>query len=103
VHHGCYQMESNQLADSDSAGGARALARIVTTPPSGGDAVVFAAGASGARLVLYAGLPIGEPLVHHGPFVAGSLPEIAEQYRRFRTGQFPSMKKLVQTQQRSHA
>jgi len=48
-----------------------------------------------ARVVLYAGLPIGEPLVQHGPFVAGSPAEITAQYRRFRMGEFPGMHQLA--------
>jgi redox-sensitive bicupin YhaK (pirin superfamily) len=63
--------------------------------PSDPGALVVSAGERGARLVLYAGLPIGEPLVHQGPFVAGSRAELAEQYRRFRTGQFRSMHELA--------
>ncbi len=45
--------------------------------------------------MLYAGLPIGEPLVQHGPFVAGSPAEITAQYRRFRMGEFPGMHQLA--------
>jgi redox-sensitive bicupin YhaK (pirin superfamily) len=57
------------------------------------------AGERGARLVLYAGEPISEPLVHHGPFVAGSRAEVAELYQRFRTGQFSSMSQLARQHQ----
>jgi redox-sensitive bicupin YhaK (pirin superfamily) len=64
--------------------------------PCDRSALVAAAGESGARLVLYAGLPIREPLVQRGPFVAGSEPEIADQYRRFRRGEFPGMHQLAQ-------
>jgi quercetin 2,3-dioxygenase len=73
--------------------------------PSGEDALVVSAGARGARFVLYAGLPIREPLIHQGPFVAGSRAEIAALYQRFRGGQFQSMHQLAhaQRQQRSHA
>jgi redox-sensitive bicupin YhaK (pirin superfamily) len=58
----------------------------------------ISAGAQGARLVLYAGQPIGEPLVQQGPFVAGSQAEIVEQHRRFRSGQFTSMSALARQQ-----
>jgi redox-sensitive bicupin YhaK (pirin superfamily) len=68
--------------------------------PSERSALVASAGERGARLVLYAGLPIREPLVHQGPFVAGSRAEIAEQYRRFRTGQFPGMHQLARARAR---
>jgi redox-sensitive bicupin YhaK (pirin superfamily) len=64
--------------------------------PSDRGALVVSGGERGARLVLYAGLPIGEPLVQQGPFVAGSRTEIADQYRRFRAGQFESMHDLAQ-------
>jgi redox-sensitive bicupin YhaK (pirin superfamily) len=55
--------------------------------------------------VLYAGQPLGEPLVHQGPFVAGSRAEIAMQYRRYLNGQFQSMHQLAlaQSQERSSA
>jgi redox-sensitive bicupin YhaK (pirin superfamily) len=56
------------------------------------------AGAGGARLVLYAGEPIGEPLVQRGPFVAGSPAEIIELHRRFRAGQFTPMSHLARAQ-----
>ena len=48
----------------------------------------ISASPGGAHLVLYAGEPIGEPLVQHGPFVAGSSAEIAEFHRQFRAGRF---------------
>ena len=56
------------------------------------------AGASGAHLVLYAGEPIGEPLMQHGPFVAGSPAEIAEFHRQFRAGRFAAMSQVARTQ-----
>ena len=56
------------------------------------------AGASGAHLVLYAGEPIGEPLVQHGPFVAGSPAEIAEFHRQFRAGRFTPMSQVARAQ-----
>jgi redox-sensitive bicupin YhaK (pirin superfamily) len=62
---------------------------------AGGSDVVFAAAPRGARLVLYAGEPIGEPLIQHGPFVAGSRDELVELHRRFRAGQFASMSELA--------
>ena len=52
------------------------------------------AGEAGARVVLYAGEPQREPLVHHGPFVAGSREEIVELFRRFRAGEFVPMSTL---------
>jgi redox-sensitive bicupin YhaK (pirin superfamily) len=47
-----------------------------------------------ARVVLYAGQPQGEPLVHHGPFVAGSRPEIVRLYGEFRSGRFEPLSQV---------
>lgn len=66
--------------------------------PSNRGALIVSAAERGARLVLYAGLPIREPLVHHGPFVAGSRVEISRQYRRYLDGDFQSMSQLAQAQ-----
>jgi redox-sensitive bicupin YhaK (pirin superfamily) len=61
-------------------------------------ALTISAGAAGARLVLYAGEPIGEPLVQRGPFVAGSSAEIAELHRQFRAGRFTPMSQVARAQ-----
>lgn len=53
------------------------------------------AGTEGARTVLYAGTPIDEPLTHRGPFVAGSLDELAESYRGFRAGTFERLSAIT--------
>jgi redox-sensitive bicupin YhaK (pirin superfamily) len=56
------------------------------------------AGSQAARLVLYAGEPIGEPLVQQGPFVAGSRQEIVQFHRSYQAGQFASMSQLARAQ-----
>jgi redox-sensitive bicupin YhaK (pirin superfamily) len=66
--------------------------------PSPFSEVAISADERGARLLLYAGEPIGEPLIHHGPFVAGSPTEINAYYRRFRAGEFASMSQLARAQ-----
>jgi redox-sensitive bicupin YhaK (pirin superfamily) len=63
--------------------------------PAAGTDLAIAAPEGPARLVLYAGLPIGEPLLQHGPFVAGSRREIVEYHRSFEAGQFTSMSALA--------
>jgi redox-sensitive bicupin YhaK (pirin superfamily) len=60
--------------------------------------LVITTGERGARIVLYAGEPISEPLMQHGPFVAGSRAGIAELHQRFRAGQFSSMSQLARDQ-----
>jgi len=61
--------------------------------PSPDELAITAAGP--ARLVLYAGQPLAEPIIQQGPFVAGSRLEIAEFHRSFRAGQFASMSALA--------
>jgi hypothetical protein len=43
---------------------------------------------SGARVLLLAGRPIGEPIVQYGPFVMNSYEEIEQALRDFRDGVF---------------
>jgi redox-sensitive bicupin YhaK (pirin superfamily) len=69
--------------------------------PSEASELEIVAGERGARLVVYAGEPLAEPLVQHGPFVAGSRVEIAELYRRFQGGGFASMSQIARSQERS--
>jgi len=63
--------------------------------PSPATGLSLSGGPRGARLVLYAGEPIREPLVQHGPFVAGSAAEIRDFNRSFRAGQFASISELA--------
>ena len=70
--------------------------------PAAATDLVITAGELGARLVLYAGEPISEPLIQHGPFVAGSRAEITNLYQRFRDGQFTSMSQLAREQSQHH-
>lgn len=63
--------------------------------PSGTPNIVFAGGAEGPRLVLYAGEPLREPIIQHGPFVAGSPDQVRDYYLRFRAGEFASMDALA--------
>jgi redox-sensitive bicupin YhaK (pirin superfamily) len=53
---------------------------------SGGDAVRVDAGPQGARLLLLAGKPIGEPVVQYGPFVMNTRDEIEQAIADFQAG-----------------
>jgi len=53
---------------------------------SGGDAVRIEAGPDGARLLLLAGKPIGEPVVQYGPFVMNTHQEIEQAIRDYQNG-----------------
>jgi len=65
--------------------------------PSGTGASVLTlrAGDEGVRAILYAGEPQHEPLVQHGPFVAGSAQDITRLFREYRSGQFTRMSELA--------
>ncbi|MFT7286951.1 MAG: redox-sensitive bicupin YhaK (pirin superfamily) [Halieaceae bacterium] len=45
-------------------------------------------GAAGAGLLLLRGMPIGEPVVHHGPFVMNSKAEIEQAISDYQAGRF---------------
>ena len=65
--------------------------------PSGdGSSVVhLAAGDEGARIVLYAGQPQGDPIVSHGPFIGDSRDDIVRLYTEYRAGEFERMSNLA--------
>jgi redox-sensitive bicupin YhaK (pirin superfamily) len=58
-------------------------------------ALRITAGASGARVVLYAGEPQGVPIVMHGPFVAESRADLMRLSRRFIEGKMPRISELT--------
>jgi len=49
----------------------------------------MAAGAAGLTALLFAGEPIGEPIVQHGPIVMNTQQEIAQCFAELRSGRFP--------------
>jgi len=51
-----------------------------------GDDVEIIAGPAGARFILVAGKPIGEPVVQYGPFVMNTQAEIEQAFRDYQTG-----------------
>jgi redox-sensitive bicupin YhaK (pirin superfamily) len=55
-----------------------------------GDGVELAAADVGARLILVAGRPLGEPIVQYGPFVMNTREEIEQAYADYRAGRFVS-------------
>jgi redox-sensitive bicupin YhaK (pirin superfamily) len=86
------------LEGNATVGGTRmAAGQVGWLAPAPAPELLVEAGES-ARVVLYAGLPHGEPLVQQGPFVAGSRLEIAEFHRGYRAGQFTSMSELARRQ-----
>jgi quercetin 2,3-dioxygenase len=63
-------------------------------------ALSLQAGASGARLVLYAGEPQHEALLQRGPFVADTEASIARFFREYRAGRFPRLSELARAPER---
>ncbi|WP_353182042.1 pirin-like C-terminal cupin domain-containing protein [Parapedobacter lycopersici] len=57
--------------------------------------MLFRALEDDTRFVLYAGRPHNVPVIHHGPFVADSMEDIARLYREFRGGTFPHLNELA--------
>jgi redox-sensitive bicupin YhaK (pirin superfamily) len=53
-----------------------------------GDHAALLAGADGARLILVAGRPIGEPVAWHGPFVMNTPAEIRQAIADYQAGRF---------------
>ncbi|MBV8603870.1 MAG: pirin family protein [Pelomonas sp.] len=52
----------------------------------GSDGVRLAAGEEGARLILVAGRPLGEPIAQYGPFVMNTQAELMQAVRDFQEG-----------------
>jgi len=75
--------------------GAAAAARALTTHSAGvlapGNLVEVSAGAAGARFLLLAGRPLGEPVVQHGPFVMNTREEIEQAFRDYQSGRMGSI------------
>jgi quercetin 2,3-dioxygenase len=65
---------------------------------SGGEdasALGMRAGSQGARLLLYAGEPQGEPIVSHGPFIGDSEEDIRRLFAEYRAGAFVRISTLA--------
>ena len=56
--------------------------------------IQFEALENDTHFVLYAGQPHNVSVVHHGPFVADTMEDIAQMYRDFRQGKFPHLNDL---------
>lgn len=63
-----------------------ALATHTLAVLGAGDAVEITAGEAGARFILVAGRPIGEPVVQYGPFVMNTREEIEQAFADYRDG-----------------
>jgi redox-sensitive bicupin YhaK (pirin superfamily) len=56
------------------------------------------AGEKAVRLVLYAGKPLGENIVSHGPFIADSAEDIQRLYQEYRQGKMKHISNVPEEQ-----
>jgi redox-sensitive bicupin YhaK (pirin superfamily) len=63
--------------------------------PGAQSALRLEGGEGGARVVLYSGEPQREPLLHHGPFVAGSREELVQLFNDYRENRFERLSGLI--------
>ena len=70
--------------DGAVAGGPLAAHHLAVLGP--GDGFALTAGDAGARFILVAGRPIGEPIVQYGPFVMNTREEIEQAFADYRDG-----------------
>jgi redox-sensitive bicupin YhaK (pirin superfamily) len=79
--------------DAETAG--QALPRHSLAVLGEGDEVDLAAGPEGARFILVAGKPIGEPVVQYGPFVMNTRQEIEQAFADYRAGALVKAKAVI--------
>jgi len=72
--------------EGDAAMGAATLPKHTLAILGAGDTMEITAGAAGARFILVAGHPIGEPIVQYGPFVMSTREEIEQALADYRDG-----------------
>ncbi|MBC7848298.1 MAG: pirin family protein [Chitinophagaceae bacterium] len=60
--------------------------------------LTLSAGIRGSRFVLYAGLPTGDSIVSHGPFIADSSEHIMQLYKEYRQGRMIHINDVPQEQ-----
>jgi hypothetical protein len=79
-----YAYEGEALVGEDK----KALPHRAAGLLSAGDAVRIEAGAKGARVLVLAAKPLGEPVVQYGPFVMNTREEIEQAIADYQAGEF---------------
>ncbi|WP_165857432.1 pirin family protein [Marinobacter sp. JSM 1782161] len=74
------------LYDGEASLGDTRLERSAANVLSDGDRLTVTAGPDGARVLLIAGKPIGEPIAQYGPFVMNTREEIEQALQDYRDG-----------------
>ncbi len=82
-----YVLQGEVLTGENERALRKAQVGWLDRPEATGDSLLrLRGGSEGARVVLYAGEPQREPLIHHGPFVADDEATLAQMFRDFRAG-----------------
>ena len=88
--HNAFMYVFEGSAHAGAPGNAKMLATHAAGVLASGDRVEVTAGPEGARFLLLAGLPLGEPVVQHGPFVMNTREEIEQAIRDYQSGRLTS-------------
>ena len=84
AHNAFVYVYRGELAIADTMVRRQRMALLANTP--GSDGVLLQAGAEGARAILIAGQPLGEPIAQHGPFVMNTHAELVQAVQDFQSG-----------------
>ncbi len=74
--------------DGEAAVGEQLIGHPMLAVLGSGDAVSVSAAGEGARFLLVAGKPLGEPIARHGPFVMNTRAEIEQTLKDLQQGTF---------------
>jgi redox-sensitive bicupin YhaK (pirin superfamily) len=92
----CHHLEGEAafayVFEGDAAVVDAALATHTLAVLGPGDELAITAGLRGARFILVAGRPLGEPIVQYGPFVMSSREEVEQALDDYRRGRLVQKK-----------
>ena len=84
AHNAFIVVYRGELSVADTVVRQRRMAILANT--AGSDFVALQAGPEGARAILVAGQPLGEPIAQYGPFVMNTHEQIAQAVQDFQAG-----------------
>jgi redox-sensitive bicupin YhaK (pirin superfamily) len=83
-----YLLEGAPLYQAGDSGSSERLPAESLMLPGPGEELVLAADEGPARILLFAGRPIGEPVVRGGPFVMSTEAQLRQAFNDYRSGRF---------------
>ena len=86
MHSAYLYVFEGELSIAVPGGGFAALPKRHGGVLGEGESLVVDAGSAGARFLLLAAAPLGEPIVQYGPFVMNTREEIDQAIRDYQTG-----------------